>query len=75
MVFKPKNGVEKETIASELFPFSKRKFQQLFDYIFENENRFSMLYVDLSLKNTNKFIFYNRFNPLTIYDKETKTTN
>ena len=75
MLFKPKNEVEKETIASELFPFNKKKFQQLFNYIFENKNRFSMLFVDMSLKNTNKFIFHNGFNPLELYDEETKTTN
>jgi len=31
--------------------------------------------VDMSLKNTNKFIFHNGFNPLELYDEETKTTN
>ena len=38
MLFKPKNGVEKETIAGELFPLNKKKIQQLFNYIFENKN-------------------------------------
>ena len=50
MLFKPKNEVEKETIATEPIPFNKKKFQQLFNYIFENKNRFSMLFVDMSLK-------------------------
>ena len=50
MLFKPKNEIEKETIASELFPFNKKKFQQMFNYIFENKNRFSMMFVDKSLK-------------------------
>ena len=75
MLFKPKNEVEKEAIATELFPFNKKKFQQLFNYIFENKNRFSMMFVDMSLKNTNKFIFHNGFYPLELYDTETQTTN
>ena len=74
MLLKPKNEVKKK-IASELFPFNKKKFQQLFNYIFENKNRFSMVFVDMSLKNTNKFIFHNGPNPPVLYDEETKTTN
>ena len=74
MLFKPMNEIEKETIARELFPFNKKKFHQLFNYIFENKNRFSMMLVDMSLKNTNKFIFHNGFNPLQLYDGESKTT-
>ena len=38
VLFKPKNGVEKQTIASELFPFNKKKkSQQLPNYIFEKK--------------------------------------
>ena len=75
MLFKPKNEIEKVTIASELFPFNKKKFQQLFNHIFENKNRFSMLFVDMSLKKPNKFIFHNGFNPLELNDEETHTIN
>ena len=75
IIFKPKNEVEKESISNELFPFKKQKFQQLFNYIFENDNKFSFMFVDMSLKQTNKFIFHNGFNKLDIYDEETDTTN
>ena len=47
-----------------------------FQYIlFSKKNRFGMLFVNLSLKNTNKFIFYNDINPLTLYDEESKASN
>ena len=75
IIFKPKNEIEKEAISNELFPFRKNKFQQLFNYVFENDNKFSFLYVDMSLKQTNKFIFHNGFNKLDIYDEETDTSN
>ena len=75
IIFKPKNEIEKESISNELFPFKKNKFQQLFNYIFENDNKFSFMYVDMSLKQTNKFIFHNGFNKLDLYDEETHTAN
>ena len=34
-----------------------------------------MIHVDMSLKNANKFIFYNGLSPLELYDEKTKTTN
>jgi len=36
------------------------------DYIFDNDDKFSFLMIDMSLKNTNKYLYYNKFNPLDI---------
>lgn len=75
LFFKPKTMPEREAISNELFPFKKNKFDQLFNYVFENDDSYSFMFVDLSLKKTNKFIFYNKFNALEIKDNETGITN
>ena len=67
--FKPKNRPERECICHELLPFKQNKADQLLNYVFENDNRYSFLFVDMSLRETNKFKFYNNFNPLELEDE------
>ena len=64
--FRPKNQLEAEAICSEMFPFCKKNYQQIMDYVFDNDDKFSFLLVDLSLKQTNKFRYFNKFNEMTI---------
>ena len=75
LFFKPKTQPEKEAISNELFPFKKNKFDELFNYVFENSDNYSFMFVDMSLKKTNKFIFHNKFNPLELTDIETGMIN
>jgi Cdc6-like AAA superfamily ATPase len=67
--FRPKNRIESEAISNELLPFDNKKNKQILDYVFENENtKFPFLMIDMSLKNSNRYLFFNGFNALTIDD-------
>ena len=68
--FRPKNQIEIEAIMMELFPYKKKHWQQIIDYCFDNDDRFSFLMVDMSLKKTNKFRFFNKFNEMFITENE-----
>ena len=43
VTFRPKNQLEMESICSETMPFSKKNWQQIMDYVFENDDKFSFL--------------------------------
>jgi len=75
LFYKPKTQPEKESISNELFPFKKNKFDELFNYVFENDDNYSFMFVDMSLKKTNKFIFHKKFNALELTDTETGVVN
>ena len=65
--FRPKNKIEAEAITSELMPYDNKKNKQILDYVFENENtKYPFLMIDMSLKNSNRFLFFNGFNSLVI---------
>jgi ABC-type dipeptide/oligopeptide/nickel transport system ATPase component len=64
--FRPKNKPEMDAIANELFPYDNKKNMQILNHIFETVNNFAFIFVDMSLKKTNKFLFYSGFNPLVI---------
>jgi Cdc6-like AAA superfamily ATPase len=64
--FRPKNQLEVEAIGTELMPFHKKHYH----YVFDNDDKFSFMTIDMSLKHTNKFIFYNGFNRMVIQDTE-----
>ena len=64
--FRPKNAPEKNAIANELFPYDNKKNNQILDHIFETNNNYAFIFVDMSLKKTNRFLFYSGFNPLVI---------
>ena len=67
--FRPKNAPEKNAIANELFPYDNKKNNQILDHIFETDNNYAFIFVDMSLKKTNKFLFYSGFNPLVIEEE------
>jgi hypothetical protein len=64
--FRPKNQLEMESICSEVFPFSKKHWQQVIDYIFENDDKFSFFMIDMSLRDTNKFKYFKKFDEIFI---------
>jgi len=64
--FKPKNRPEREAIMKELFTFDGKTSEKLLDYVFENDDKYSFLFVDMSQKTTNKNVFYKKFNKLEI---------
>ena len=66
ITFRPKNQLEMEAICAEMMPFCKKNYQQIMDYVFENTDKFSFLMIDMSLKETNKFRYFNKFNEMTI---------
>lgn len=67
--FRPKNQLEHQSICDEVFPFHRKQHQQIMDYVFENDDRFSFLLIDMSLKETNKFRYFNKFNEIIITEK------
>jgi len=70
VTFRPKNRPESEAITNELMPFDNKKNAQILTHIFDNENaKFPFMLVDMSLKHSNKYLFYSGFNPL-ILDEE-----
>ena len=55
----------------ELMPYENKKNEQIYSYVFDNEaTKFPFMFIDMSLKKSNKFLFYSGFNPLVI-DEET----
>lgn len=67
--FRPKNQLEHQSICDEVFPFNRKKHQQIMDYVFDNDDRFSFLLIDMSLKETNMFRYFNKFNEIIITEK------
>ena len=65
--FRPRNRIEKEAVMHELMPYDNKKNEQIFNHIFEKETaKFPFMFIDMSLKHSNKFLFYSGFNPLVI---------
>lgn len=69
--YRPKNNIELESICSEMMPFHKKHWLEIMNYIFTDEDRFAFLFVDMSMKKSNKVMFYNKFNRLLIEDPTT----
>lgn len=67
ITFLPKNNVEKEAIFTELFPFNKKNANDIIEYVYTSKHDF--LFVDMSLKSSNKFEYYKNFNPLNILEE------
>ena len=71
--FRAKNNPEKEAIMTELFPFKRDQTESIFDYVYEKDedkDRYSFLFVDMSLKKSSKYQYYKCFNHLEITPKE-----
>lgn len=75
ITFRPKNNLEMESIMEEMCPFKKKHWQQIMNYVFDNDDKHSFLFIDMSLRKTNKFIFYNKFNQMFIDDDENDIHN
>lgn len=75
MTYKPKNRIERDAITNELLPFKHQVSEQLLSYVFENDDKYSYLFVDMSLRQTNKFRFFNKFNLLELEDVEAGIKN
>lgn len=75
ITFRPKNNMEIESIMEEMTPFKKKDWQQIMSYIFDNDDKHSFFMIDMSLKKTNKFLFYNKFNQMFIDDNENNIHN
>jgi ABC-type dipeptide/oligopeptide/nickel transport system ATPase component len=73
MSYRPKNRPEREAICHELLPFKTNISEQLLNYVFENDDKYSFLYVDMSQKITNQFRFFNKFNLLQLEDNGVTT--
>ena len=71
MSFRPKNMLEEEAICSETMPFHKKNWRQIMDYVFNNDDKFSFLMIDMSLKETNKYRYYKKFDPMEINENTT----
>jgi Cdc6-like AAA superfamily ATPase len=68
VTFRPKNQMETESICMETMPFCKKNWQQIMNYVFDNEDKFSFLLIDMSLKKTNKYRYFRKFNEMFITD-------
>jgi hypothetical protein len=66
ITFKMKNRPETEAIMNELFNFDKKQTLEILSYVFDNDDKYSFLFVDMSLKLTNMFRFFKKFNELQI---------
>ena len=75
ITFRPKNNMEIESIMGEMSPFNKKHWQHIINYVFDNDDKHSFLMIDMSLKKTNKFLFYNKFNQMFIDDDENDIHN
>lgn len=75
ITFRPKNNMEVESIMEEMAPFKKKHWQQIINYVFDNDDKHSFLMIDMSLKKTNKYLFYNKFNQMFIDDDENDIHN
>ena len=73
MSYRPKNRPEREAICHELLPFKTNISEQLLNYVFENDDKYSFLFVDMSQKITNQFRFFNKFNLLQLEDNGVTT--
>jgi hypothetical protein len=52
-------------------PFHKKNWRQIMDYVFNNDDKFSFLMIDMSLKETNKYRYFNKFDPMEINENTT----
>lgn len=63
--FRPKNKPETDAITTEMFNLGHKETKQLMDYIFDDDaTDHPFLYVDMSLKKSNKYKFYKKFDEL-----------
>ena len=42
--------MEKEAVFGELLPMKKQSWEQIYDYIYDDSDKYNFLFVDMSLK-------------------------
>ena len=68
-LFRPVNNFESQSIADEILPIPRKELSDFIEFVFDEKYRF--LYVDMSLQNSNKFLFYKGFEKIVFpNDKE-----
>ena len=69
--FRPKNVKESLAITDELLPFGSKKNAQVMSHVFDDlSTKFPFLLVDMSLRESNRYLFYSGFNQMIIDDPE-----
>jgi hypothetical protein len=65
-LFRPKTQNEKDAITEDLLPIRKQDVNQLYDYLYKDDkaDRYTFMYIDLSLQNSSKFLYHKNFNRL-----------
>lgn len=66
VTFRPKNQMEMEAICSETMPFKRAHWQHIMNHVFDNDNKFSFLMIDMSLKQTNKYRYFSGLDEMLI---------
>jgi len=67
-IFRPKTQRERDSITDELLTMKRKEVNKLFDYLYKDEekDRYVFLYIDMSLHESSRFLFYKNFNRLEI---------
>jgi len=66
-IFRPKNNMEKEAVFGELLPMKKQLWDNIYDYVYDDSDKYNFLFVDMSLKVSPTYRYYKKFNQL-IFD-------
>jgi nucleoside-triphosphatase THEP1 len=66
ITFRPKNLPERDAILTEMVPLPLKQSISLLDYVFEqgDQDKYSFLLVDLSLRKSSKYRYFKKFNEL-----------
>ena len=59
VMFRPRNLKEVEHISNEYLPIPKSKVNELLSFVFDK--KYNFLFIDMSLQNSDKFLFYKNF--------------
>ena len=66
-IFTPKNNMEKEAVFGELLPMKKQLWDSIYDYVYDDSDKYNFLFVDMSLKVSPTYRYFKKFNEL-IFD-------
>ena len=58
-LFRPVNNFESLSIADEILPIPRKELQAFMSFVFDRKYQF--LYIDMSLTNSNKYLYYKGF--------------
>ena len=63
-IFRPKNNMEAEAVFGELLPMKKQMWEQIYDYIYDDSDKYNFLFVDMSLRVSYTYRYFKKFNEL-----------